>query len=539
MSTPGTLGGLVARAAATWPEETFVATPERTRTFAELYGDARAVAGRLRAQGVGPGDRVGVFIPNTIEAVATLLGTVLLDAIPVVLNNRYRSDELPYVVAHSDMVGLVTYASGSGLDFVERIGDAIPALTSMSAAERFDLADFPDLRFVAAFGETEEPWLQSWSLAPGTGAAAPLPADQAPTDDPEAIAVMLYTSGTTARPKGCEISHRAMLFSGRASAQRMRFTAEDVVWNPAPLCHVSAYVILASALLTGCTYLTSTHFDAPTVFDLLQREQGTVAFANFPAFYLSLGELVAQRQQPLSSLRLVTTAAAPAEVERIRVMFAPAHQISVTGSTELSGCLCINDMDDTPAQRAGFAGRPLDGAVVTLRDPETMEVVGPGEQGEMWVSGPCLFSRYYKDEGPSPFTERDGRSWYRTGDLFIQDDGGRLGFRGRLKDMLKVGGENVSAAEIENYLASHPAILTAQVVAVPDTRLGEVPFAFVELASGASLTEDEVIEFCQGAVARYKIPRAVRFVTEWPMSATKIQKHVLRARATDEIAARA
>lgn len=538
MSTPGTLGGLVARAAATWPEETFVATPKRTRTFAELYGDARAVAGRLRAQGVGPGDRVGVFIPNTIEAVATLLGTVLLDAIPVVLNNRYRSDELPYVVAHSDMVGLVTYASGSGLDFVERIGHAIPALTSMSAAERFDLADFPDLRFVAAFGETEEPWLQSWSLAPGTGAAAPLPADQAPTDDPEAIAVMLYTSGTTARPKGCEISHRAMLFSGRASAQRMRFTADDVVWNPAPLCHVSAYVILASALLTGCTYLTSTHFDAPTVFDLLQREQATVAFANFPAFYLSLGELVAQRQQPLSSLRLVTTAAAPAEVERIRAMFAPAHQISVTGSTELSGCLCINDMDDTPAQRAEFAGRPLDGAVVTLRDPETMEVVGPGEQGEMWVSGPCLFSRYYKDEGSSPFTARDGRSWYRTGDLFIQDDGGRLGFRGRLKDMLKVGGENVSAAEIENYLASHPAILIAQVVAVPDTRLGEVPFAFVELASGASLTEDEVIEFCQGAVARYKIPRAVRFVTEWPMSATKIQKHALRARATDDIAAR-
>ena len=538
MSTPGTLGGLVARAAATWPEETFVATPERTRTFAELYGDARAVAGRLRAQGVGPGNRVGVFIPNTIEAVATLLGTVLLDAIPVVLNNRYRSDELPYVVAHSDMVGLVTYASGSGLDFVERIGHAIPALTSMSAAERFDLADFPDLRFVAAFGETEEPWLQSWRRAPATGAAAPLPANLAPTDDPEAIAVMLYTSGTTARPKGCEISHRAMLFSGRASAQRMRFTADDVVWNPAPLCHVSAYVILASALLTGCTYLTSTHFDAPTVFDLLQREQATVAFANFPAFYLSLGELVAQRQQPLSSLRLVTTAAAPAEVERIRAMFAPAHQISVTGSTELSGCLCINDMDDTPAQRAEFAGRPLDGAVVTLRDPETMEVVGPGEQGEMWVSGPCLFSRYYKDEGSSPFTAHDGRSWYRTGDLFIQDDGGRLGFRGRLKDMLKVGGENVSAAEIENYLASHPAILTAQVVAVPDTRLGEVPFAFVELASGASLTEDEVIEFCQGAVARYKIPRAVRFVTEWPMSATKIQKHALRARATDEIAAR-
>jgi fatty-acyl-CoA synthase len=536
MTTPGTLGNLLAAASARWPNDAFVATPERNRTFEEMFADARALAGRLRAQGVGPGDQVGIFIPNTVEAVATLLGTVLLDAIPVVLNNRYRSDELPYVVEHSDMVGLITYATDSGLDFVERIREAIPSIEAMTADAPFDLEDFPRLRFVAAFGSSSEPWVKSWALEPGVGPASPLGVEDLPSSDAERIAVMLYTSGTTARPKGCEISHRAMLFSGRASASRMRFDVEDVVWNPAPLCHVSAYVILASSLLTGCTYLTSTHFDAPTVYDILQREQVTVSFANFPAFYLALGELIAERQQPLSSLRLLTTAAAPAEVETIRAMFAPAHQVSVTGSTELSGTLCINDMDDSPAQRAEFAGRPLDGAVVTLRDPETLEVVAAGEPGEMWVSGPCLFSRYYKDD-TSPFTERDGRSWYRTGDLFMQDDGGRLGFRGRLKDMLKVGGENVSAAEIENYLASHPAILTAQVVAIPDARLGEVPFAFVELASGADVTEAEIIEFCQGSVARYKIPRAVRFVTEWPMSATKVQKHVLRARAADEVAA--
>jgi acyl-CoA synthetase (AMP-forming)/AMP-acid ligase II len=291
------------------------------------------------------------------------------------------------------------------------------------------------------------------------------------------------------------------------------------------MCHIGSFVALIGACALGAQFVSAPFFEPAAAVDLLNRERVTIAYAGFPAFYYDLGRLLAQTGQSLPHLKLLTTAAGPAEIARVRAAWPAALQISVTGSTELSGSICISDLSDSADQRANTAGRPLDGIEVSIRDQHGQQVP-PGEVGELWVRGYNLLIGYYRDTKPLLTAEPDP-GWFRTGDLGTMIEG-RFAFRGRLKDMIKVGGENVAAAEIEAYLLTHPAIAVAQVIAAPDGRLGEVPAAFVELADGHALTADQVIEFCRGRIAAYKIPRLVQFVSHWPMSATKIDKQRLR-----------
>ncbi len=202
-------------------------------------------------------------------------------------------------------------------------------------------------------------------------------------------------------------------------------------------------------------------------------------------------------------------------------------QITVFGMTETGGSVAICEPADTLALRSACSGRALPGNAIEIRDPETGETLPPGEPGEIVARGRGVFSGYFNDPEKTAASFYDG-GWFRTGDLGIIDAQGRITFRGRLKDMLKVGGENVAAVEVEGFLATHPAINLAQVVAVPDEKYGEVPAAFIELAPGASASEQEIIDFCRDEIASFKIPRYVRFVDEWPMGATKILKYELR-----------
>jgi fatty-acyl-CoA synthase len=201
-------------------------------------------------------------------------------------------------------------------------------------------------------------------------------------------------------------------------------------------------------------------------------------------------------------------------------------QVSAYGMTEFLGSIAMVETTDPVEVRCETEGRSLPGMEIQIRGPGG-EVLGPGERGEIVGRGPQRFDGYYKDpEKTAMAIEPDG--WFHTGDLGSLDADGRLRYLGRMKDMLKVGGENVAAIEIESYLCTHPAVSIAQVVGVPDAKYQEVPAAFVELRPGAMATEEDLIEFCRGKIATFKVPRLVRFVTEWPMSATKIQKNRLR-----------
>ena len=527
------LPALLVRAALRWPDLPAAGFPEETVTYRQLYDRAAAVAARLASMDVVSGDHVGLFMPNTADMLAALLGICLAGAIPVPLNSRYRSGELPYVVEHSDMVGLITESSvtensrGEEVSlYLGRLLAALPGLAGQRAGAALQLAEAPRLRFIASMGSAAPGWVARW-------ADDSRPPAQPDRERYERIALdgpalILYTSGTTARPKACVISHRALsLACVNGAVDRLGMALGEVIWNPAPLCHISAYVALLGALYTGGEYVTAPYYDPEVTLRQLAGERVTVSFANFPAFYFALGAVLARAPAELPALRLLTTAATPTEVERIRKIFPGVAQISVSGSTEVSGSACMNELSDSPEQRATSAGRPIDGIELSIRDPGLGTELPAGEVGEIWFRGACLFSGYYKDPRPV-LTGPPEPGWFRSGDLGSVDAEGRLSFRGRIKDMLKVGGENVSAAELEEFLLSCPAVAVAQVVGMSDERLGEVPVAFIEVTAGHELTEAEVIAFCRAGLAGYKVPRGVQFVTEWPMSATKIQKHVLR-----------
>lgn len=522
---------LLRRAAERWPDRVFASFPSGESKYSEMWQAACDVASLLLSQGVRHGEHVGLLMPNSQHLMESFFGISLIGAVPVALNTRYRSDELPYIIGHAELVGIVTTAQvgrnngGEEIDYVARLLEALPGLTG--SAGRIELADMPRLRFVAAFGKRSEPWVTEWQ--PGASDETPEIAARREAITLEDVACLIYTSGTTSRPKGAVTEHRALVTTCiRGAVDRLGLKKDDVIWNPAPICHVSAFVSIIGTLATGAEYVTAAYFEPEMVLAHLQRRKVTVAFANFPAFYFGLGEAMRRKATQLEHLHTVTTAASPPEIERVRETFPQALQLSVTGSTELSGCACINDRNDPPAARAETAGRPLDGIEVSIRDPENGAHLPAGEIGEIWFRGIGLFRNYHGDP-KSPFTGKPDSGWFRTADLGTLDRDGRLAFRGRLKDMLKVGGENVSAAEIETFLLRHPAISVAQVVAQADDRLGEVPAAFIELKPGLHASAGEIVAYCKANIAGYKVPRTIRFMTEWPTSSTKIQKDRLRA----------
>jgi acyl-CoA synthetase (AMP-forming)/AMP-acid ligase II len=229
-----------------------------------------------------------------------------------------------------------------------------------------------------------------------------------------------------------------------------------------------------------------------------------------------------------SSVRGLLNVAPRDTLALLQDAWAPAVQIGGHfGMTECAGAITCNQWDATLEQRVATCGAPLPGVEVRVVDPETGAELGHDTRGELQIRGYGLFDGYHKDaeKTAQSFTD-DG--WLRSGDAGAIDRDGMVSYLGRIKDMLKVGGENVAPSEIESHLSTHPAIKLVQVVGVPDERLDEVPAAFVELVAGHQLTESDVVDFCRGQIASFKVPRHVRFVTEWPMSATKIQKFRLR-----------
>ena len=339
--------------------------------------------------------------------------------------------------------------------------------------------------------------------------------------------IILYTSGTTSNPKGCLLSHEAIVRTAQSLAVRYEATGDDAFWSPLPLFHIAAILPLCSVFGVGGAYHTMRSFNAGEALDMLERERATLAYPCFAPF---IADMIFHPDYPtrdLSRIKLVNSnlAVQPESFrEELRKAMPQAAQVGSYGLTEASGTVCTHGPHDPYDQRVRRLGRPLPGITVRIRREDGSEAAA-GEVGEVTVHSFGTFDGYYKDAEKTAQALRGG--WLHTGDLGSLDADGAIMFEGRTKDMLKVGGENVACAEIEALIAQHPAVKLAQVAGFPDPRLVEVPVAFVELRPGASATGDEIVAFCKGKIAGFKMPRHVRFVTEWPMSASKIQKFVL------------
>jgi acyl-CoA synthetase (AMP-forming)/AMP-acid ligase II len=269
------------------------------------------------------------------------------------------------------------------------------------------------------------------------------------------------------------------------------------------------------------------HFDTDAALKQLQHERVTFAYPTFPTITQDIVHSPGSASADLSRIRGVLDTAPPEVLADIQRAFPQAKVVSSYGLTEAGGVVTYGHLDDPPERRFATAGRPFDGMSVRIVDPETGTQLGPMEPGEIRVAGVGMFEGYLNDSTHAA-AQTDEQGYLKTGDLGYLDDDGRIAYTGRLKDMLKVAGENVAAAEVEAHLASHPAVKIAQVVGAPDRRLIEVPVAFVELVDGHEATEQELITHCRTALASFKVPRHVKFVRRWPMSATKIQKFRLR-----------
>ncbi|WP_342363944.1 class I adenylate-forming enzyme family protein [Terrarubrum flagellatum] len=525
-----TLGDMLLRAAAHQPDKDALVFPTERRNYAELAAGATRWARGLVALGVKPGEHVGLLLPSCIEFAEAFFGVALIGAVAVPVNARYRSHELGYLTKNADLVALITTTRvAEKVDFVERLNEAFPDLATTRDGEPLALAEAPELRSIILVGEGAAPGFttrpQFDALADSCSAEEALRRRRSVSV--RDVGLILYTSGTTSNPKGCLISHEAVIRTGQALSIRYAITQDDVFWSPLPMYHIGAIFPICAIFSVEATYLSMSHFDAGTALAMLERERATVTYPSFGTF---IGEMIYHpdfAKTDLSRVRVMNSnlAVQPESFrEALRKAMPHTIQVGTFGMTETSGTVCTSALDDSYDERTRRLGRPLPGLEVRILR-ENGDEAASDEIGQIAVRGFSLLSGYYKDPEKTAQALRGG--WFHTGDLGSLDASGTIMFHGRLKDMLKVGGENVAAQEVESIVSLHDAVKLCQVVGRPDARLAEVPVAFVELKPGAAATPDEIIAFCRPRIASFKVPRDVRFVTEWPMSASKIQKFML------------
>ncbi len=527
----GTFGDLLVRGADRHPDRDCLVLGAERRTYAELLEGATARARTLHALGVERGQRVGILLANSVEFVETLFAVAFTGAASVPLNVRFRPRELEYVLADAQLAVLVT---GEGRTDpagpVAAVEEVLAGLRDARDPKRLALEAAPGLRAV---------WCAEGAARPGTIDAS-IAAALADSVSPERIverrrgvavrdpAIMFYTSGTTAMPKGCLLTHEALVRIGTVAARyRMHLEEGARCWDPLPMFHTAFTQMFVGAIDAGGTYLTARRFDAGEALEQIQRERATVMFAAFPTIAMALLNHPNYDPDRLRSVRTVFNVAPPDVLRIMQAKMPHSTQISAFGLSEFGGSVVMNDRDEDLETRLGDQGLPLPGIEVTIRDPVSGDRLGPGQHGEIALRGPTCFEGYWRDVAKTAAVVDDD-GWVRTGDLGSLSGRGGLRFEGRLKDMLKVGGENVAALEIESFVATHPSVSIVAVVGIPHARYGEVAAAFVELNPGMQASEEEIVEFARDGLAWFKVPRHVRFVAEWPMSSTKIQKFVLR-----------
>ncbi|MFK7914908.1 MAG: class I adenylate-forming enzyme family protein [Pseudomonadales bacterium] len=523
------LDQMLERAVAQFGDRDALVFPDTRHSYQSLWDSAWQRARALNGLGVAAGDHVGLLMPNCPEYIEWLLGTALCGAVAVPINARNRAKELAYVVHNADLVGLVTSdAISEYVDFEALLGDALPGLAGATNPEALQLADAPQLRFAVMLGERASGFVDAAGVAAAVQRADDAVLEQARSErDVHAPVIMMYTSGTTADPKGCPLSHYILVRNGMAmNRTRYLLSAADRFWTPLPMFHMSSILPMVCCFDAGAATLSMRRFDAGQALQMLAAEQATVAF---PAFPTIMNDLLHHPDYPstdLSAIKRINNVAPPDVLRGFQEAMPQAVQTGAYGLTEVGGVIAFNHPDEPLETRLTRCGTPFEGVDVRIVDPEHGAVVAVGERGEIQVRGYAVFEGYYR--APEKNAEAFSDGWFCTGDLGSVDAQGSIAFHGRLKDMLKVGGENVAALEIESHLSTHEAIKLAAVIGVPDDRLGEVPAAFIELVPGAQLTAEQAIAHCKGAIAGFKVPRHVRFVTDWPMSSTKIQKfHLL------------
>ncbi len=503
-------------------QEALVDCPSGRRwTYSQLRAEVDAMAHGLLAVGIGKGDRVGIWAPNCPEWLFTQYATAKIGAILVTINPAYRTSELEYVLTAAGIRLLVAAESFKASDYAAMISQVRPRCATL---ER-----------VVLIGSAQ------WDALLVRGGAAALLTGKQATLSPDDPINIQYTSGTTGSPKGATLSHHNILNNGYFVGELCGYTEADRICLPVPLYHCFGMVLgnLAATSHGACLVYPAPSFEPAASLSALARERCTSVYGVPMMFIAMLAELAEAgvESYDLSSLRTGIMAGSPCPVEVMKQVVERMGMTEVSicyGMTETSPVSTQTRAQDTLDRRVSTVGRVHPHLEVKIIDPDTGLTVPRGTPGELCTRGYSIMLGYW--EQPDKTVEViDQARWMHTGDVAVMDCEGYLTITGRIKDMVIRGGENVYPREIEEFLHTHPDIVDAQVIGVPDTRYGEELCAWVRLRPGApELTPEALRHFAAGELAHYKIPRYVHVVAEFPMTVTgKVRKVEMRERSVE------
>ncbi len=506
-------------------------------TFAQLKQRVDTMAGGLLRLGIGPDDKVAVWLPNCPEFVYSVFATAKIGAILVPINTRFRAAEAEYVLHQSNAKALIFADRVHTTDYHRMLLELLPEMERTTGGV-LQSPRLPDLHHLICASETPYPGLQRLQGLMDMGIR--VPAEQlarlAAAVRPEDPMLIAYTSGTTGFPKGVVHAHY-LVQNMRDVGERLALTPRDRGVLYLPLSHgFGLFTAFLSGFMRGVPFALMERFDPGEVLHLIQEEHVSLLYG-FDTHFRELLEHPDFNTYDLRSLRSgIMAAGAPSLEPLVKDVLARLCRVgSAYGLSEGSFIATLTRLDDPDERRYAGSGCALPGFEVKIVDPDTAVIQTPGVAGEICLRSFAIMQGYYnKPEETAKAVDPDG--WLHTGDMGTMDVAGHLRFLGRYKEILKVGGENVDPVEVEALLQSHPGVSLAKVVGVPDRRLGEVAMAFVQLREGATATEQELIAFCQGKLARFKIPRHVRLVKEYPMTASgKVQKFKLQEMGAAEL----
>ena len=491
-------------------------------TWAELDREVTRVARGLAGMGLHPQDRAGIWASNCVEWVLLQYAAARAGVALVNVNPAYRSYELRYVLKNSKIRALFLHERDARANYREiladsRNGDALPLEHAV--------------------------WIGTDSWQAMLAGGVDLPEQEAA--GPHDVANIQYTSGTTGNPKGVLLTHHNLVNNGAAMAQGLKATPADRICAPVPLYHCFGSVIGTMVSLTSgaALILPSPQFDARATLEAVHAERATALYGVPTMFIAELTHADFDRFD-LTSLRTGVMAGSPCPIEIMRRVVERMHIPELTivyGQTESSPGLTMSEADAPLEIRVTTVGKALPNTEIQIVNSETGARLPLGEQGELCARG-YMVMKGYDNDPVSTAQAVDADGWLHTGDLAVLRPDGYFSFRGRARDTIIRGGENIYPREVEDFLHTHPKVADVYVVGLPDARLGETVLAWIQLKPGAAATEEEIRDFCRGKIAYFKVPQYVRFVDGFPMTVTKkvqkflIREQEIRERGLEEIA---
>lgn len=528
------VGELLALLARDYPRHEALIYPDRglRYDFSQLEWMAREIGKGLISLGIEAGDRVALWAPNVPEWVVLQFALAKIGAVLVTVNTSLRAGEVEYLLKQSESNTLITVTGFRDVDYVQTIYDIVPELTGAQEGALVS-PKLPLLRNVIYIGDEHPSGMIRYDslLARSDKVSDEELEARLASQSLDTVINMQYTSGTTGFPKGVMLTNRNIVNNGYWLAEGLALTSNDKLCVPVPFFHCFGCVIGVLGAYTHASALVPLEtFDALRVLQYIEEEKCTTLYG-VPTMFIAELEQLDFHNFDMTSLRTGIMAGALCPEPLMRKVMERMHLTELAiayGLTEASPGITLTPRLDSIELRTQTVGRTLPEVEVRIVDPATSQDCAPGHAGELCCRGYNVMKGYYNN--PKATTEAiDVDGWLHTGDQATMDAEGYVRITGRIKEIIIRGGENIAPKEIEDLLRTNPKVVDVYVYGIPDERLGEEVAAAIKLKQDEAATPEEFREFCEGRIARFKIPRHVRFVDEFPMTASgKVQKYKLR-----------